>query len=143
MQTSERMLTPHTPPTTGHDAGIRTRSGRALGSPLDPKIPEMNRRSRSPKPKKSHTAAKAGKAKGPVIDQPLSELTKDYAIPVKDMAAWVNRPMETRLAEAEKKNGHVARPMNSFMLYRSAYADRVKQYCRENNHQVVSQVSGA
>jgi hypothetical protein len=70
-------------------------------------------------------------------------LTKDYTIPVKDMETWVNRPIEARLEEAEKKNGHIARPMNSFMLYRSAYADRVKQYCRENNHQIVSQVSGA
>jgi hypothetical protein len=59
------------------------------------------------------------------------------------MEAWVNRSVETRLEEVERKNGHIARPMNSFMLYRSAYADRVKQYCRENNHQVVSQVSGA
>jgi hypothetical protein len=59
------------------------------------------------------------------------------------MEVWVNRSVETRLEEVEKKNGHIARPMNSFMLYRSAYADRVKQYCRENNHQVVSQVSGA
>jgi hypothetical protein len=84
-----------------------------------------------------------GKAQGPVIDQPLSILTKGYTIPVKDMEVWVNRSVETRLEEVEKKNGHIARPMNSFMLYRSAYADRVKQYCRENNHQVVSQVSGA
>jgi hypothetical protein len=103
----------------------------------------MTRRSRSPRPKKAPKAGKAGKASGPVIDQPLSVLTNDYTIPVKDMEAWVNRPIKTRLEEAEKKNGHVARPMNSFMLYRSAYADRVKQYCRENNHQVVSQVSGA
>jgi hypothetical protein len=138
------MIQPHTPPTTGYDdAPITTRSGRALGSPLDPNSPQMTRRSRSPRPKKTPKAGKTGKASGTVIDQPLSVLTKDYTIPVKDMEAWVNRPVETRLEEAEKKNGHIARPMNSFMLYRSAYADRVKQYCRENNHQVVSQVSGA
>jgi hypothetical protein len=122
---------------------MRTRSGRALGSPLDPNTPELTRRSRSPRPKKAPKAGKAGKTSGAVIDQPLSLLTKDYTIPVKDMEAWVNRPVKTRLEEAERKNGHIARPMNSFMLYRSAYADRVKQYCRENNHQVVSQVSGA
>lgn len=29
------------------------------------------------------------------------------------------------------------------MLYRSAYAERVKEYCREGNHQVISQVTGA
>ena len=137
------MTNPQTPPNTGYDDGMRTRSGRALGSPVDPYTPEMNRRSRSPRPKKAPKAAKVGKMKGPVIDQPLSELTKDYTLPVKDMEAWVHRSVEMRLEEAEKKNGHIARPMNSFMLYRSAYADRVKQYCRENNHQVVSQVSGA
>jgi len=142
-QTFERLINPDTPPTTGYDAGIRTRSGRALGSPLDPNTPEMTRRSRSPRPKKAPKAVKVGKTQGPAIDQPLSVLTKGYTIPVKDMEVWVNRSVETRLEEVEKKNGHIARPMNSFMLYRSAYADRVKQFCRENNHQVVSQVSGA
>jgi hypothetical protein len=142
-QTFERLTNPHTPPTTGYDAGIRTRSGRALGSPLDPNTLEATRRSRSPRPRKAPKAVKVGKAQGPVIDQPLSILTKGYTIPVKDMEVWVNRSVETRLEEVEKKNGHIARPMNSFMLYRSAYADRVKQYCRENNHQIVSQVSGA
>lgn len=29
------------------------------------------------------------------------------------------------------------------MLYRSAYAERVKEYCREGNHQIISQVTGA
>lgn len=38
--------------------------------------------------------------------------------------------------------GHVTRPMNSFMLYRSAYAARTKAWCHENNHQVVSSLSG-
>jgi len=33
--------------------------------------------------------------------------------------------------------------MNSFMLYRSAYAERTKFWCLQNNHQVVSSVSGA
>lgn len=32
--------------------------------------------------------------------------------------------------------------MNSFMLYRSAYADRTKAWCEQNNHQVVSSVAG-
>lgn len=32
--------------------------------------------------------------------------------------------------------------MNSFMLYRSAYAERTKQWCTQNNHQIVSSVSG-
>jgi hypothetical protein len=58
------------------------------------------------------------------------------------MEAWVNRSAEDRLKEAEKRNGYITRPMNSFMLYRSAYADRTKMWCLHNNHQVVSSVSG-
>jgi hypothetical protein len=64
------------------------------------------------------------------------------SIPIRDMEGWVNRPVEVRLKEVEKRNGYVTRPMNSFMLYRSAYAERTKQYCIQNNHQVVSAVSG-
>ena len=70
-------------------------------------------------------------------------LTKDYDnIPVKDMDAWVNRSAEVRQVEVEKRKGKITRPMNSFMLYRSAYADRTKVWCLQNNHQVVSSVSG-
>jgi HMG (high mobility group) box len=63
-------------------------------------------------------------------------------VPVRDMAAWVNRPVDERLEEAKKRKGYITRPMNSFMLYRSAYAERTKAWCAENNHQVVSSVSG-
>lgn len=86
---------------------------------------------------------KANKKGGPIIDRPLSQLTKDYKTPVRDMSIWVHRSVEERMAEVERKKGYISRPMNSFMLYRSAYADRVKQFCKENNHQVVSQVTGA
>ena len=58
------------------------------------------------------------------------------------MDAWVNRPADVRRKEVEKRNGYVTRPMNSFMLYRSCYAERTKQWCTQNNHQVVSAVSG-
>ena len=61
---------------------------------------------------------------------------------MKDMDAWVHRPADVRRKEVEKRNGYVTRPMNSFMLYRSAYADRTKHWCLQNNHQVVSSVSG-
>lgn len=64
-------------------------------------------------------------------------------MPVRDMEQWANRSAEIRHQEAAKKNGYISRPMNSFMLYRSAYAERVKKFCKENNHQVVSQVTGA
>jgi HMG (high mobility group) box len=130
-----------TPPPAGYaEAGIQTRSGRALGSPETPKRDSRQAPSKRP-PKR-----RAGKVAKPAthhLEAPLSELTKDYSIPVKDMEAWVTRSSEARQKEANKKEGYISRPMNSFMLYRSAYAERVKQYCKENNHQVVSQVTGA
>ena len=58
------------------------------------------------------------------------------------MEAWVNRSADVRRKEAEKRNGYITRPMNSFMLYRSAYAERAKAWCLQNNHQVVSSVAG-
>lgn len=58
------------------------------------------------------------------------------------MEAWVARSSAVRQAEVEKRNGYVTRPMNSFMLYRSAFAERTKAWCTQNNHQVVSSVSG-
>ena len=102
-----------------------------------------DRRSKSPKPPKKTRKAVSTKPKTEVINGPLSEVTKDYPVPVKNMEEWVNRSAEVRHKEAEKKGGYIARPMNSFMLYRSAYAERIKIFCKENNHQVVSQVSGA
>lgn len=63
-------------------------------------------------------------------------------VPVKDMEAWVNRSVDVRLKEVEDRKGYVTRPMNSFMLYRSAYAERLKQWGVHNNHQVVSSMAG-
>lgn len=81
---------------------------------------------------------KPSKLKGP-----LSELTADFiAVPVRDMEAFVNRPLPARLEEARKKNGYISRPMNSFMLYRSAYQERTKAFCNETNHQAVSTIVG-
>lgn len=89
------------------------------------------------------TKTKKGKRDVPALTAPLSELTKSYDhIPLKDMDEWVNRSVETRLKECTKKEGWIPRPMNSFMLYRSAYAERTKHWCLQNNHQVVSSVSG-
>ena len=93
--------------------------------------------------RKSTKQTKGDKPKIPKLDAPLSELTKDYNhIPVRNMEEWVNRSAEVRSKEVEKRNGYVTRPMNSFMLYRSAYAERTKLWCLQNNHQVVSSVSG-
>jgi hypothetical protein len=132
--------TPTAPPPGYADANcMQTRSGRSLVSPSSPK------RGQGQPPVKRAPKKRAGKAKATThaLNGPLSELTKDYSIPVKDMEAWVNRSSEERRREADKKNGYISRPMNSFMLYRSAYAERVKQFCKENNHQIVSQVTGA
>ena len=94
--------------------------------------------SKSKRTKKS----KLDKSKTPQLTAPLSVLTKDMEVPMKDMDEWVHRPADVRRQEVEKRNGYVTRPMNSFMLYRSAYAERTKQWCLQNNHQVVSSVSG-
>jgi hypothetical protein len=92
--------------------------------------------------RKPKTRTKKTKVNTPHLAGPLSILTRDMSVPVRDMQAWVNRPVEERLAETRKRNGYVTRPMNSFMLYRSAYAERTKAWCAANNHQVVSSVSG-
>ncbi|KAL6168948.1 hypothetical protein ACJQWK_05312 [Exserohilum turcicum] len=86
---------------------------------------------------------KGDKQKTPKLTAPLSILTKElHHIPVKNMEEWVNRPADVRRREAEKRNGYITRPMNSFMLYRSAFAERAKSWCLQNNHQVVSSVAG-
>jgi len=79
----------------------------------------------------------------PNLDGPLSIVTRDMDVPVRDMGAWVNRSLDERRAEVTKKKGYITRPMNSFMLYRSAYSERTKAWCTANNHQIVSSVSGA
>ncbi|KAF5862530.1 hypothetical protein ETB97_011527 [Aspergillus alliaceus] len=80
---------------------------------------------------------------GPSLPGPLSELTKHLThVPIRDMESWVHRPIGVRRQEVAKRNGKVARPMNSFMLYRSAYTERTKKWLGQNNHQVVSVAVG-
>lgn len=138
---------PATPPVTGYDEVMRTRSGRSLGSPLTIAKPATSRRSRSPKPKAKRPPrnAKASAQPTPELAEPLSVLTKDWTVPLGDTGAKVHRSAEQRREEVynRKHHGKVPRPMNSFMLYRSAYADRVKEYCKETNHQMISQITGA
>ncbi|OJD37714.1 hmg box protein [Diplodia corticola] len=131
----------HTPPTprsaTESDGGRRTRSGTSAARTASPVA-----KARPTKSKKKSSEPKV-KVKTPKLTLPLSVLTKDYDhIPVKNMEEWVHRSAEQRRAEAAKRNGYITRPMNSFMLYRSAYAERTKIWCLQNNHQVVSSVSG-
>jgi hypothetical protein len=110
-------------------------------------MPEgQSRVEKSPKPKKPKRE-KGVKAEKKVakLDKPLSILTKDWKhVPVVDIEAYVNRSAEVRRREVEegKTPGKVKRPMNSFMLYRKAYQNRTKDWCLQNNHQVVSQVCG-
>ncbi|OAX83581.1 hypothetical protein ACJ72_02059 [Emergomyces africanus] len=85
---------------------------------------------------------KRGSADDIHVPGPLSELTKGSRIPVRDMELHVTRSSEQRLKEVDKKKGKIPRPMNSFMLYRSAYAEATKEWCSQNNHQVVSRVAG-
>ncbi|ERF76855.1 hypothetical protein EPUS_07645 [Endocarpon pusillum Z07020] len=78
------------------------------------------------------------------LDKPLSVMTKDWPVPLGDTYAKVHRSAEQRQAEVNNKhNGKVPRPLNAFMLYRSTYAERVKEYTGENNAQIVSQITGA
>jgi hypothetical protein len=48
----------------------------------------------------------------------LSTTHLDYT-KVKDIADWVNRPANVRRKETKRRHGRIARPLNSFMLYRS------------------------
>ncbi|KAK5134150.1 hypothetical protein LTR08_006925 [Meristemomyces frigidus] len=135
----------HNPPTPRSNTaseGVRTRSGRSTRR-TDSPFSNSNRVSKSPAARsKKDKKSKLDRSKTPKLTAPLSVLTKDLSTPCKDMDAWVHRSAETRRKEVEKRNGYVTRPMNSFMLYRSAYADRTKAWCVQNNHQVVSSVSG-
>jgi hypothetical protein len=134
-------MTPRTDP-------IRTRSGLSISRPTQLHKPSPQNKSRATKP---HRVKKAKKDKIKTenaiakLEKPLSELTKDWVhVPVVDIEAYVNRSVEERRKEVEegKQPGKVKRPMNSFMLYRKAYQNRTKNWCLQNNHQVVSQVCG-
>jgi hypothetical protein len=96
-------------------------------------------------PRERHNRARRGtnsSTQTTPLSAPLSELTAHMTnVPLRDMEAWVNRSTEVRLQEKADK-GKVARPMNSFMLYRSAYAERSKRLLSQNNHQLVSRAAG-
>lgn len=54
--------------------------------------------------------------------KPLSVFPQDVA--VRDTGAWVERTTKARQNEKSKRDGHVPRPMNAFMLYRRAHLGR-------------------
>lgn len=73
---------------------------------------------------------------------PLSQMTGEITmVPVRDMEAFVNRPIVDRHQEVVV-HGKIKRPMNSFMLYRSAYTDLAKAWLCQNSNQDVSKVMG-
>lgn len=132
-----------TPLSQTSDGGRRTRSTRSATRSDSPRTGKTeNSRVSKPSRTKKARSNKAFNNKMAKLEGPLSDLTKDMTVPVRDMEEWVNRSTETREQEVIKRNGYVTRPMNSFMLYRSTYAERTKQWCLQNNHQVVSSVSG-
>jgi hypothetical protein len=61
-------------------------------------------------------------------------------VPVRDMAEWVKRPIGVRIREALYQ--YPPRPMNSFMLYRSAYIQRAKIWSPQHKQQVLSALIG-
>jgi len=144
----DQYSTPATSPLTPSNEMLKTRSGLAVqrGHQNLRAMPEgRSRAEKSPKPKKIKKEKIKAEKKVAKLDQPLSILTKEFKhVEVHDIEAYVNRSAEQRRKEVDegKVPGKVKRPMNSFMLYRKAYQNRAKEWCLQNNHQVVSQVCG-
>ncbi|GAB1311215.1 Transcription factor ste11 [Madurella fahalii] len=142
----EPYSTPATsPPTPSHGLDIMAaRSGSMARNDIGAKVlaPRSGRIEKAA-PKKKKERAKPPK-NVPVLDKPMSELTKGSSIPVADIEQYVNRSSEVRQQEVEmgKNPGRVKRPMNAFMLYRKAYQQRAKEWASQHNHQVVSRVCG-
>ncbi|PYI12413.1 HMG box protein [Aspergillus sclerotiicarbonarius CBS 121057] len=128
----------NTPPPAA-DEGLAPDSVSRWNSPPTHKQVARARVARSPRVRRR----KNRKETKIQLNGPLSEITKHLThIPIGDMESLVNRPIEERHKAVAEKNGKVARPMNSFMLYRSAYAARIKHLFGQNNHQVVSEAAG-
>jgi HMG (high mobility group) box len=140
--------TPAAPPPRPSNEMLKTRSSLAVQGAQQNlrRIAEgRSRVEKSPRPNKIKKEKIKAEKKVVKLDRPLSELTKDFKhVEVLDIERYVNRSTEERRREVEegKVPGKVKRPMNSFMLYRKAYQNRAKEWCLQNNHQVVSQVCG-
>lgn len=85
-----------------------------------------------------------------LLSRPLSILFNDLLReglcgPVRDLTDWVHRSPDARIDEAQEK-GKESRPMNAFMLYRSAYHEPVKDYLRRKKYpthgQAISRIIG-
>jgi hypothetical protein len=53
---------------------------------------------------------------------------------------WVNRPADVRWRETEQRHGYIARPLNSFMLYRFAYIPEAKARYSQSKQQELSAI---
>ncbi|KAH0339565.1 hypothetical protein KCU81_g7152, partial [Aureobasidium melanogenum] len=104
-------------------------------SPAPVKRQKVSRPKKADKPEKIEKPAFELKA-------PMSVLTAESDLPIKNILEFASRSTALRLSEA-RKNGKIPRPSNSFVCYRSAYADRIKQWASEDNHQGVSRIAGA
>jgi hypothetical protein len=75
---------------------------------------------------------------------PLSVCTASLSrVPAKDIAAWVARSASVRHREVRQRKGRTPRPLNSYILYRSAYIERARAWCKQNKEQVLSQIIAA
>ncbi|OJJ82121.1 HMG-box domain-containing protein [Aspergillus glaucus CBS 516.65] len=131
----------NTPPPTADESVVP--GGLGSTSPWSVPKPSSAKPRVSRAPRIQRRNKKLKERSKPTVTAPLSESTKHMThIPLRDMESWVHRPIKTRMQEVAKRNGSVARPMNSFMLYRSAYAERAKQLITETKHQKVSEAAG-
>jgi hypothetical protein len=142
------MPVPHTttPPPTGDEGSLpmgspsmkSVNSDLAWSSPrgrCNPRLKSKQARRKQNRKELSECAFK--------LEGPISVLTERFhGTPIRDMDAWVGRSAVIRQEEVRSRNGKISRPMNSFMLYRSAYAERTKKLVGANNHQIVSKIAG-
>lgn len=140
---SQPYTTPATsPPTPSRGSDVVSTRSSARGDVGAKVLGPRSTRIEKSAPKKKERA-KAPKNM-PVIERPMSELTRASLIPVADIETYVHRSSEERREEIEtgKNPGRIKRPMNAFMLYRKAYQQRAKEWASQHNHQIVSRVCG-
>jgi hypothetical protein len=111
-----------------------------------PKVPSKSRRKAVPRKR----GPKVDKGKALDMEEPLSMIARRFPqVKIRNMESFVNRSKEVRLAEVERAGGKVRRPMNNFILYRSAYSDLTKVWLAserpdfaKDNHQNISGFTG-
>ncbi|KAJ5732698.1 hypothetical protein N7493_004179 [Penicillium malachiteum] len=146
LPTSYPMVMPsqqvNTPPATSYDDSSRPESASPRWSPATRRRSPRARVVRSPRERRSRPKKNAGSTRSNLgnirIDAPMSQTTAHMLdIPLRDMEAWAHRSSEERIAQAEDRRS-IARPMNAFMMYRSAYSDRAKILLGNKNYQIVN-----